>query len=295
MKHSLSYYLTLKVLKLKGVKKKFTFDPIDFNGLRKEDVLYPKGRFFTKRPVKKFKISDSNITEIGQSEHSEEILIFIHGGAFVSGPGQHHWDSIQEISKRTKQTIWMCNYPKAPENTITSISENIDAVYSAALKDFKSSRITLIGDSVGGTLVTCLTQRLIQRQDELPNKIILVCPVMDSSMTNPEIDQVDQLDPVLSKAGVLSAKKMCAGGMDLKNEMISPLYGSFEQFPKTVVFLAENDITYPDQKLAMNKMKLANVELRTIVGENMPHIWPFLPVMREAREALKQIIELLNE
>src|SRR5690606_24011131 len=104
-----------------------------------------------------------------------------------------------------------------------------DAIYRHALESFQPDQISLIGDSAGGTLVTSLVQRLVSNQMPLPRRIILVSPVMDASMTHPAIDQVDATDPMLSKAGVLSAKKMCVGTGDLKDVRISPLYGSFEK------------------------------------------------------------------
>ena len=226
--------------------------------------------------------------------NSENLVIFIHGGAFISGPGQHHWDTLKTIATETNSTIWMCMYPKAPENKIPKISENIDLIYTAAAELFNPKHITLMGDSAGGTLVTCLTQRLIKNQVPLPRKIILISPVMDASMTNSEIEIVDSTDPMLSKKGVLSAKKMCVENNDLKNELISPLYGSFQNFPQTVLLLAENDITYPDQKLAVQKMIEVKVDLHVITGKNMPHIWPLLPVMKEAKMALNQIIQELK-
>lgn len=117
---------------------------------------------------------------------------------------------------------------------------------------------------------------------------------MDASMSNADIEKIDDIDPMLSKKGVLSAKKMCAGNNDLKSVMISPLYGSFEKFPHTILFLAENDITYPDQKLAVQKLIEAKINLELIEGKNMPHIWPFLPVMKEAKISLNKIIRTLN-
>ncbi|MFK7807957.1 MAG: alpha/beta hydrolase, partial [Saprospiraceae bacterium] len=101
-------------------------------------------------------------------------------------------------------------------------------------------------------------------------------------------------DPMLSKAGVRSGKKMCAENDNLKDERISPIYGRFDGFPKTLLFLGESDITYPDQKIVVEKMRKANVDLVLEVGENMIHIWPFLPVMKEAEISLKKIISLLN-
>ena len=295
MKQSFTYYLTLLVIKIKGLKKIFSQDPVDFKKLRKEDVLHPKGTFMEKYIKKQHKILGSEITEITKSATSKELLVFIHGGAFISGPAQHHWDAIKEIASKTNLTIWMCNYPKAPEHTIKEISRNIDAIYNSALKEFKAHDIILLGDSVGGTLITALTQRLIVENKELPDKLMLVSPVMDASMSNPEIDIVDKKDPMLSKVGLLSAKKMCVGDVDLKDMMISPLYGSFNNFPKTVLFLAENDITYPDQKILVNKLRESNTEVTIVEGANMPHIWPFLPVMKEAKQSLEELINILNE
>ena len=294
MKQSLSYYITLLIIKIKGVKKDFDHDPIDFKKIRKEDIHHPSSKFFKKNLLSTFKISDSLISEIGKDQCSDRLLIFIHGGAFISGPAEHHWNTVKEIAKKMDCKIWMCDYPKAPENEISKISENIDAIYSEAQKKFEANQISILGDSVGGTLATALVQRLILKKLKLPAKLILVTPVMDASMSNPKIKTFEKIDPMLSKKGVLSAKKMCAGNKDLKDQMISPLYGNFEGFPSTVLFLAKKDILYPDAKLAEIKMKKSNVNMKVIEGENMPHIWPFLPVMKEAKTSLNQMIRLIK-
>lgn len=294
MKQSLSYYMALLIIKIKGVKKDFDHDPIDFKKIRKEDIHHPSSKFFKRNLLSTFKISDSLISEIGKDQSSDRLLIFIHGGAFISGPAQHHWNTVKEIAKKIDCKIWMCDYPKAPENEITKISENIDAIYSEAQKNYEANQISILGDSVGGTLATALVQRLILKKLKLPAKLILVTPVMDASMSNPKIKTFEKIDPMLSKKGVLSAKKMCAGNKDLKDQMISPLYGNFVGFPITVLFLAKKDILYPDAKLAEIKMKKNNVNMKVIEGENMPHIWPFLPVMKEAKTSLNQMIQLIK-
>ncbi len=294
MKQSLSYYLLLLVLKLKGLKKDFSQDPIDYKSLRKGDVYAAPQASYDRSRLSSFKILESTITELKGDDTSNGLILFVHGGAFISGPTALHWDTVKKIVAKTGQTLWLCDYPKAPENQIEEIAKNIDLIYKRALETYSAQEITLLGDSVGGTLITALTQRLIQKNQELPNKLILVSPVMDASMSNLEIEEVDRRDPMLSKAGVLSAKKMCAGNLALKDPNISPIYGSFNSFPKTILFLAENDITYPDQLLVVQKLKAEGVDLEVILGEKMPHIWPFLPVMKEARVALYQLIDRLN-
>lgn len=113
-------------------------------------------------------------------------------------------------------------------------------------------------------------------------------------MSNPDIKKVANIDPMLSKTGVLSAKKMCTEKNDLKNVKMSPLFGSFNNFPLTILFLAENDICYPDQKLAVKKFIKAKVNIEIIEGKNTAHIWPFLPVIKEAKSSLHEIIKTIN-
>lgn len=294
MKQSISYYIVLFVLKIKGIKSIFSQAPIDFLKLRTEDVHQPKGRFFRSNILRKFVVADSAISEVGINPSSASLIIYIHGGAFISGPVQHHWDTVKEIAKETGHKVWLCDYPKAPEAHIAKISDNIDLIYNTALQQYPATEITLIGDSVGGTLITCLVQRLIATRGVPPQKIILISPAMDASMSNPQISILDATDPMLSKFGVLSAKKMCAPQTELIDPIISPLYGDFTGFPETIVFVAENDITQPDQKLTITKLKDANVPLQVFEGKNMPHIWPLLPVMKEAKQALAEMIRIIN-
>ena len=293
MSKSLTYYITLLVIKLKGIKKTFSKSPINYLKLRKEDVHFPKGRYFKTDKISTFSILKTKITQVNNRLETDKLLIYIHGGAFVSGPAQQHWDSIEQISKKSKYNIWLCNYPKAPESKIEEISINIDHIYQRALLTYQSDNIILMGDSVGGTLTIALTQRLVQNKISLPSKIILISPVLDASFTNPKIDEIDKKDPMLSKNGVLSAKKMCSE--DLMDNRISPIYGSFIFFPKTYLYIAENDITTPDQLEFANKLNEANVQNFITYGKGMPHIWPLLPVMKEAKISLNEIINQIND
>ena len=81
---------------------------------------------------------------------------------------------------------------------------------------------------------------------------------------------------------------------NLNDVRISPINGAFTSFPKTYLYLAEHDISYPDQLLLAAKLKDEGIATEINIGNEMPHIWPLLPVMKEARSALKQIINDIN-
>jgi acetyl esterase/lipase len=293
MSNSLSYHLVLLVLKLKGIKKKFSRDPVDVVALRSEDVHIPKGRAFRAANIRSFDVAGSKVTELKGT--AEGLILYIHGGAFVCGPAQHHWDTLAHLSEKTERTSWMVDYPKAPEHHIDLISASIDAVWDLASEEYDPGTITLMGDSVGGTLAIACTQRSIANRRSAAGRLILISPVVDASFENPLIDAVENKDPMLGRTGVLSAKRLCAGGRDLKDPMLSPLYGELRGFPDTYLFIAENDITYPDQLRLAEKLQANTVRHSVVVGRNMPHIWPLLPFIKEARTALNLMVVVIIE
>lgn len=295
--HSISYHLTMLALKLKGIKRAFSASPIDVKRLRKEDVHVPPKKLLSENATTVFRIEKTRVTEIMPAKLSstEFLIIYCPGGAFVYGPTELNWNGIAHIVKITQIKAWLVDYPKAPETKIGEIAANIDAVYAEALKKYSPSHIILLGDSVGGNLMMSLVQRLIKAGKAVPASLIAISPVLDASLENPEIEGIDKKDPILSKPGALSAKKMCAGNLPLTDPLISPLYGSFKGFPPTHLFIGDHDIMMPDQKLAVQKMRDDKVEIDVIEGAGMPHIWPLLPVMQEAKEGLAKIGKIIRQ
>ncbi|WMX13706.1 alpha/beta hydrolase [Aureispira sp. CCB-E] len=292
---SLSYYIVTTVLRIKGLKKIFAQDPIPYEKLRKEDIHIPSKRVLKGNASTQFKVLNTLVTSLVPKKYNNDqfLLLYCPGGAFVSGPNLLSWDSLAKLVRNTGINAWMLDYPKAPEAKILETTQNIDAVYAKALEQYDASRIILIGDSAGGNLILTLTQRLIAKQQPLPRRLIAISPAFDGSMTNPEIDRVDPYDCMLSKKGVLSAKRMCQGNLDIKDPMLSPLYGSFKNFPPVDLFMGEYDVLYPDQKLGRAKMEQEGVDLNVTIGKKMPHIWPLLPVMKEGVNALKKIEKII--
>lgn len=294
MGYSLQYYLLKACVFIKGVKRNFSKDPIDYEKIRNTDVHHPRSRFFNGEKVKRFSVADTLITQLQKDENQKHLIVFVHGGAFVSGPSMIHWDVVEKIYKQSNHTIWFCDYPKSPECSIEEISNNIDFVYQRAIQKYDPNNIIMLGDSVGGTLIMALVQRLVFNKIPVPGKLMLVSPVCDATFSNPDITLLEKKDILLGLKGVRSAKRMAAKNISLEDSIISPINGSFKFFPKTILFLAENDITFPDQVLLANKLMFTNVDHRVVIGRGMPHMWAFLPLMPEAKKALNDIIREIN-
>ena len=115
MKQSFSYYLFLLAIWIKGVKRNFKTDTVNFKKIRKDDVLCPLGKSFEQMILRTFKVLDTRITEMGSVRDSDKLLIFISGGAFISGPAQHHYDVARQIAKDTDNKICWGDIRRLPK------------------------------------------------------------------------------------------------------------------------------------------------------------------------------------
>lgn len=295
---SISYYLLKLVLRLKGLKQIFQQDPIPYERLRKDDVhQVPKG--LKKRlHVQEMEVQGFPVVSLAPltpSSKPTSLVLYLHGGAFVSGPTALHWALLEQVVATTGQTAWLLNYPKAPEHTADTTQAYVDAVYAKAMAEYGSEHLIVMGDSAGSTLSICLTQRLLVNNPvAIPSLLIAISPVMDFELNHPEVASLDQQDPMLSPVGLRSAKRMYAGSYALNDPYIVPIYGSFKGFPKTYLFIGTADVLSADEYTAAAQMREEGVDLTVIEGPSMPHIWPILPAMSEAKTALNQILEILK-
>ncbi len=295
---SISSIFFIKILQLVGIKKDFQKENFDYKNLRKNDVKNIPWLFKRKLTITKFYKGETVITNLlpkNQHKGNNFQILYIPGGAFVSGPTLFQWSFLKNISLKTGLETSMIDYPKAPEHNITSITNIIDTIYNDFIAQYPEKKLILIGDSVGANLILSLCQRLIALNKKLPMLNVLITPVFDASLSNPEIEKIDAYDPMLSKNGALAAKKLCATGLDLKDELISPLYGSFNKLPETILLLGGKDIMYPDGKIAETKFIKNGVKLHLIEDKEMIHIWPLLPIMQESKTAKNKIIDHIKQ
>ena len=72
------------------------------------------------------------------------------------------------------------------------------------------------------------------------------------SFSNPEIHEIEKLDPMSAVPALIDIGKWYGGEKDSKNYLISPIYGNFEGLGKISLFTGTNDILYPDAKKFKN-------------------------------------------
>lgn len=179
-------------------------------------------------------------------------------------------------------------YPLAPNHTYKDAYLLILNLYKKLLKENKE--IILMGDSAGGGLALGFTLYLQKLNVKLPNKMVLLSPWVDITLSNPSIEEFEKNDPMLSCYGLVEYAKLWAGDLDLKDYKLSPINGDLSNLPDTLIFTGTNEILYPDLILFDKKLQKNKVKSELIIGKNMNHVYP---LYIKKKESLEKIINFI--
>jgi acetyl esterase/lipase len=172
-------------------------------------------------------------------------------------------------------------------------------VYKAMMQAHPDEEIVFLGDSSGANLalVACHYNKTLRNPLPMPKTLILLAPAL-ASEDDPAIvaamEKIAPYDVMLSLQLLQSLKTLFDVDFSKDNTFASPLYGDFTDFPPVHIFAGTRDIFYPLAAPFVRRLKDAGVDAELIEGQDMMHVWPYVPVAPEAKKALKHIIEIIK-
>lgn len=180
---------------------------------------------------------------------SRPVLIFIHGGGWVTGNIDSYNGVCSDMAHITGCTVASIDYRLAPEHRFPA---GLEDCYTAAKEIFRESAqfqvreedIVLIGDSAGGNLSAAVSLLAKDRGEFMPRRQILIYPAVhnDHSDASPF--------PSIRENGssyLLTSKRVCeymelyqSSPSDLENPYYAPLLAKdLRGQPKTLIVTAE--------------------------------------------------------
>ena len=221
------------------------------------------------------------------NENANNIVLYVHGGAFVNEINYQHLLFCLLVSKKLDAYVIAPVYPLAPKYNYENAFEIMEDSYESLIKENEDNKkIIFMGDSAGGGLVLSFCQHLKTTGFPQPDNIIVFSPWVDISMGNSPYD--NDSDPILGEIGLREIGKAWAGDIDTKDYRVSPLFGDNSNLARTLIFAGENEIFYKDILKYYENLKEDNVDARLVVGSGMFHIYPLFPCP-EAWNAFKEL------
>jgi monoterpene epsilon-lactone hydrolase len=265
-------------------------DETDSIGTQKKLSLPHPPRHHAPR-CRKTRINDVSCVWIDEANAKNGVLVYLHGGIYYFGPVKEHWDYIADMSKRTKMAALVIDYGMAPQRPFPAGIDDIVKVVSAA--DLPGNWFFL-GDSSGAAMAVGAVFKLKENGGILPKKLMLMSPWMDITLENPDIKLNEHEDPMMTVKRMLTAAREYAGQVDLKDPLISPMFGDLNGLPPILIQIGTSDLLLWDAREFHQKCLDAGVEA---VYEEYPHgfhdfmMLGFLP---ESKKALQSQADFLT-
>jgi acetyl esterase/lipase len=199
------------------------------------------------------------------------IYLYIHGGAFVFGGGAFARAQGALAAEKLGVTTVSVDYRMPPDHPFPAALDDCLAVYRTLIADHDPARIVIGGSSAGGNLAAATTLMIRDRGLPLPAAVILLTPEVDLTEAGDTFQTNIALDVILKK-GLLECNALYAGGHDLTDPYLSPLFADFTAgYPPTLVQSGTRDLFLSNSVLIHRKLREAGIDAELHVWEAMPH------------------------
>ena len=215
------------------------------------------------------------------------VVVFLHGGSYIIGPGRNQWGWLAEIQRRTQLAVASVIYRMPPDDPFPAALDDALAAIRGMSEagQLQDGPWVLAGDSAGGGLAITTQRILLNEQTAKPSGLVLTAPWVDLTLTNPELSDSQRTDPLLHTGWLLWAARLYAGGVPLDDPRLSPINGSFAGFPPVHLDVGTRDLFLPDVRRVRDELRAAGVEVDYLEQEGGVHDFAHLVRTPEGRRA----------
>ncbi len=203
-------------------------------------------------------------------QNHDALYLFIHGGAFVNGAGPFARLSSARLASALGVQVISVDYRMPPGAPFPAGLHDCLAVYEALVAARGAGNLFVAGSSAGGNLAAALTLMLRDHGTALPAGLILLTPEVDLTEAGDSFQTNREADVIL-KGTLANPNALYAGGQDLTDPYLSPLFGDFSGFPPTFLQSGTRDLFLSNTVLMHRKLRAKAVAAELHVWEAMPH------------------------
>jgi len=234
-------------------------------------------------------------------EASYPVLLFFHGGGWVTGNIDSYDSVCADMAALTGRTVVSVDYQLAPEHRFPAGLEDCYAVardifLHNELLGVKPEEIALIGDSAGGNLAAAVSLMARDRGEFQPARQILIYPAVGNDHTE------DSPFPSIRENGtgyLLTAKRVRdylalyrASDEDLEDPYFAPMLAEdLSRQPRTLIITAEYCPLRDEGEAYGEKLRAAGNRVEIVRMPDALHGYFSLPARFEL---VKKTYEVIN-
>jgi acetyl esterase len=233
------------------------------------------------------------------------VVMYFHGGGWVLGGFDTHERLIREIANKANVAVVFVNYSPSPEAKYPVAIEECYAAtkwvaQNGQVINADSSRLAIVGDSVGGNIATVVAILAKERAGPPIKFQLLFYPVTDADFDTPSYLKYKEGYWLTREAMKWFWNNYLANETNVKDPTVSPLQASVEQLsglPPALIINGENDVLRDEGEAYALKLLEADVPVTAVRYHGTIHDFVMLNVITDdpaPRAAIDQASFTLN-
>lgn len=185
---------------------------------------------------------------------SDRAILYLHGGAFVTGSRNSYQAMAGWIAKRAGVAVYLADYPKLQQASFPAAPRAVLAAWDQLVSDgFAPHQIALAGDSAGGNLLFGLLSTLLTR-GQRPAAVAAFSPWVDMTLSGDSLRINKDKDPILLVNRMEEAVRLYLEGAAPDHPLASPLFASFPNPPPVLIQVGRDEILLSDAERMAEKL-----------------------------------------
>lgn len=225
-------------------------------------------------PVKLAGVSCYKVTPKTIAPGKEKQLLFhVHGGAYVFNGGLAATGEAILLAHTCQMPAISVDYRMPPDHPFPAAPDDVLAVWKHIIKEYDPKMAVMGGTSAGGGLIMTTMLRCKEEKLPMPAAIFLGTPGADLTKTGDTMFLNAEVDHLLGRyeGRIEACLKLYANGKDLKDPLLSPIYGDLAGFPPTILITGTRDLLLSATARTHRKLRVAGVPAEIHVFEGICH------------------------
>ncbi|HET8871762.1 MAG TPA: alpha/beta hydrolase [Aquabacterium sp.] len=230
-----------------------------------------------------------------KAEQPQTTIVYFHGGGYFFCSLDTHRPVCAYLAKHGQAQVLSVDYRMAPEHVFPAAIDDAVAWWEALLSQGTDPcNVVFGGDSAGGglTLATLLAAR--DKGLPMPAGAFLFSPWTDLSCSGDTMKTMSRADVMFDPQALPQAAAFYLAGRPANTPLASPLFADLTGLPPLMIHASEHEILLDDSRRLHAKAQQHGVPSELHLKPRMPHVWPTMVLLPEARESLKHTVSFIQ-
>lgn len=215
------------------------------------------------------------------------VVLYIHGGGFVSCSAATHRPITASLARRTHSAVFSANYRLAPEHRFPAALDDVARMYEWLIDSAGGVPIAVAGDSAGGGLALSLAIHARDHRLAPPACVVLFSPWTDLAGRGESLHANDGRCAMFRPENIPAFAAAYLGTTPADDPRASPVYADLHGLPPLLLQVGTTELLLDDARRVHARATAAGTDSRLTLYDDVHHGWQMLsPLVPEARAAL---------